>query len=112
MNKKTFKDYVNEDLNVFFNLKEFAEEHELEGETLPMIVIDHKLENNATNLPRDQIYASQEVFKRYKTVYVKTSDFYVPKVDSELILDGESFFVEEAGEEQGIIRILLSANES
>lgn len=113
MNNKTFKDFVNEDLNVFFNLDEFAEEHELEGKLLTMIVVDIKSDNTSTTgIQRDQLYASQEVFKQYKTIYVKDSDFYIPKIDSVLDLDGEKYFVEEAGMEKGVIRILLSAHES
>lgn len=112
VNKKTFKDFIDEDLDVFFDLDEFADEHELEGETLTLVVVDNKLDDSATGIARDHLYASQEVYKHYKTVYVKASDFFVPKVDSGLTLDGEEYYVEEAADEKGIIRILLSANES
>lgn len=111
-NNKTFKDFVNEDLNVFFNLDEFAEEHELDGEQLNIIVIDSKSDDNFTGYPREQLYASQEVYKSYKTIYVRSEDFYVPKVDSVITLDGEEFYVDEASEEMGVIRILVSSNES
>lgn len=112
MNKKTFKDFVNEDLDVFFNLDEMAEEHELEGEKIPLIVLDNQSIDKQTGIAKDQSYASQEIFQQYKTIYAKTSDFYIPKVDSVIVLDGQKFYVEEAGEEQGIIRIVVSANES
>lgn len=111
-NKKTFKDFIAEDLDVFFDLDEMADEHELEGETIPLIVLDNQSNDKRTGMSRDQSYASQEVFKQYKTIYVKTADFYIPKVDSVIVLDRNEFYVEEAGEEQGVIRILVSANES
>ena len=50
MNKKTFKDFAHEDLNVFFNLDEFGEEHELDGEVLTLIVVDSKDDDNFTDL--------------------------------------------------------------
>lgn len=107
-----FKDALEKDLSsVFFNANEFAEEHELDGETLDLVVEDTSLEE-LKGFSRDQLDASQEVFKVFKTIFVKSSDFYVPKVDSILTLDGEEFYVEEAAEDMGIIRILVSANES
>lgn len=108
---KTFKDFIMEDLNVFFNVDEMATQHELEGDILDLVVVDTTLED-LQGFGRDQLNASQEVFKVFKTIYVKSSEFYVPKVDSCLTLDGSEFYVEEAGEELGIIRILVSANES
>lgn len=107
-----FKEALEKDLSsVFFNANEFAEEHELDGETLDLVVEDTSLEE-LKGFSRDQLDASQDVFKIFKTIFVKSSDFYVPKVDSILNLDGEEYYVEEAAEDMGIIRILVSANES
>ncbi|WP_336634902.1 hypothetical protein [Lysinibacillus fusiformis] len=108
---KTFKDFILEDLDVFFNVDEMAVEHELEGQNLDLIVVDSSLED-LKGFGRDQLNVAQEVFKIFKTVYVKSSDFYIPKVDSELVLDGESYYVEEAKDQNGVIKIVLSANES
>lgn len=112
MNKKTFKDFANEDLDVFFDLDEMAEEHELEGEIVPLIISDNQSNDKLTVLTREQAYAAQEVFKQFKTIYVKAADFYIPKVDSVIDLDGQEFYVEEAADEKGVIRIVISANES
>lgn len=109
---KTFKDFIVEDLDVFFNVNELASEHTLEGEVLTLFIIDSNSDNRLNGIPRDQMYASQEVFKQYKTIYVKASDFYIPKVDSVIELDGEEYYVEEAADENGVIRIVVSANES
>lgn len=108
---KTFKDFIMEDLNVFFNDNEMADKHELAGQSLDLIVVDNSSED-LSGLGRKQLDATQDVFKVYKTVYVKSSDFYVPKINSELVLDGLIYDVEESGEEMGVIRIVLSANES
>lgn len=108
---KTFKDFILEDLDVFFNVDEMADKHELEGQDLDLIVVDSSLED-LKGFGRDQLNVAQEVFKIFKTVYVKSSDFYIPKVDSELVLDGESYFVEEAKDQNGVIKIVLSTNES
>lgn len=108
---KTFRDFILEDLDVFFNVSEMADQHELDGLTLNLIVVDNSLKD-LNGLGREQLDAMQEVYKVYKTVYVKNSDFFVPKIGTELVLDGQSYYVEESGEEMGVIRIVLSANES
>lgn len=108
---KTFKDFMMKDLDVFFNVDEMANKHLLEDEELNIVVVDNSLQD-LKGIGRDQLDATQEVYKVYKTVYVKSCDFYVPKIDSEIVLDGQSYYVEESGEEMGVIRILLSANES
>jgi len=108
---KTFKDFILEDLNVFFNVDEMADEHELDGQTLDLIVVDSSLED-LKGFTREQLDAAQEVFKIFKTVYVKSSDFYVPKIDSELTLDGYGYYVEESYDQNGVIKIILSAHDS
>ncbi|MFJ7407127.1 MULTISPECIES: hypothetical protein [unclassified Lysinibacillus] len=107
-----FKETLEADISsVFFNDDEMADQHELDGQSMSLVVVDNSSED-LNGLGREQLDASQDVFKVYKTVYVKSSDFYIPKIDSELVLDGQSYYVEESGEEMGVIRIVLSANES
>jgi len=102
-----------EDLDVLFNVDELADEHELEGETLPLVIVDNQSNNAITGFPSAQMYASQEVFKQFKTVYVKASDFHVPRIESIIVLDGEEYYVEDANEGSGgVIRMLLSLYES
>ena len=110
--KKTFKDFVKEDLNVFFNVKELADEHELEGETVTLVLVNNRADNNMTGFSRNQLDGAQEVFKQYKTIYIKSADFYIPNIDSLITLDGIEYYVEEASEGNGVIRIVLSLNES
>lgn len=109
---KTFKDFLIEDLDVFFNPDEFAEEHELDGDTLLCVIVNNKSLSNRDGMLREQIYASQEVYQEIKTVYIKASLFYIPKVESLITLDGKEYYVEAASENKGIIRITLTANES
>lgn len=109
---KTFKDFAAEDLSVFFNLEEMADMHELDGEMMPAIVVATKADDKLAGLPRDQLYAVQEVFKEYKTIYVKSSDYYIPKVDSVINLDGSDYYVEETSDEAGVIKMVVTANES
>ena len=109
---KTFKDFLMEDLDVFFNVDELACEHELEGETITLVVVNNKSDNNMTGFSREQLDGAQEVFKQYKTIYIKSADFYVPNIDSIITLDRIEYYVEEASEGNGVIRIVLSLNES
>lgn len=112
INKKTFKDFIHEDLDVFFNLDEMAGEHELDGETLRIVVTEINLNNNRPGIAREQLYASQEIYTAVKTVYVRSTEFYLPEVGVELTLDGRNYFVEDSSDQQGVIKIVLSANES
>jgi len=64
-----------------------------------------------TGFSREQLYVAQEVYKQYKTIYVRSVDFYVPSIDSTLNLNGLEYFVEEASEDCGVICIVLSLNE-
>lgn len=106
-----FKEALEKDLSsVFFNANEFAEEHELDGKTLGLVVEDTSLEE-LKGYGKDQLSAAQEVFSHFKTIFVRSSDFYVPKVGSVLDLDGNEYYVEESSEDMGIIKIVLSANE-
>lgn len=101
-----------EDLDVFFNGIEFAEEHELEGEMLLCIVVNSDTRDQASGYGQSHDYASQEVYQEKKTVYVKTQDFFLPKVGSVLSLNGDEFYVEETDEQKGVLKIILVANES
>lgn len=106
-----FKESLEKDLSsVFFNANEFAEKHELEGKELDLVVESNL--GGVKGYGKDQLSASQEVYSNFKTIYVKSPDFYVPKVDSTLELDGKEYYVEEASEEMGVIRIVISAYES
>lgn len=108
MNRKTFKDFMMKDLDVFFNDMEFAEEHELDGEVLLCVIVNSDTRDSGTG----QSNATQEVFEYKKTVYVKKEDFFIPRVGSVLTLDGDEFYVEGTDNQQGVLRIVLSANES
>lgn len=109
----SFKEFAESDLDsVFFNEDEFADEHELDGEKLSLVIVENNFDSVSQGFSRNQLNATQEVFQQLKTIYVKSKDYYVPKVDSTITLDGFEYYVEEAREEQGIIRIVVSSNES
>lgn len=106
-----FKEALENDLSsVFFNADELADKYVLEGEELELVVESNL--GGTKGYSKDQLSASQEVYSHFKTIYVKSTDFYVPKVDSTLELDGKEYYVEEASEEMGVIRIVISAYES
>ncbi|MEA0565529.1 hypothetical protein [Lysinibacillus irui] len=106
-----FKDTLEKDLScVFFNANELADKHVLGGQELD-IVVESNL-GAVKGYGKDQLLVSQEVYSHFKTILVKSSDFYVPNIGSILDLDGEEYYVEEADEELGVIRIVISAYES
>jgi len=108
---KKFKDFLQQDLtNVFFNAEELADKHVLGGKELDIVVESYL--GDVKGYGKDQLAVSQEVYSHLKTILVKSSDFYIPNIGSILDLDGEEYYVEEANEELGVIRIVISAYES
>lgn len=104
-----FKDYLARDLDVFFNLEEFAEMHEIDGREVPAII-----DSDITKIRSNNRYERYDgIYKAEITVYVKAQDFVNrPVFGQSLRLDGKLYLVMECNEISGILEIVLGANES
>lgn len=110
-NKKTFKDFISEDLDVFFNLDEMAEKATINGEK--MIIMRAVDENNPTD-------KSKSISGRYKQVaeydvlfYVRTECFeHIPQIEMMMNFNNEDYFIGEVKENMGLLTIGLTRNES
>ena len=104
------KEVIKEDLEeVFFNLEEFAEFHEINGKQMLVILDENELtERNATQKVGrhyDGVYTSSLL------LYVKAEDYGIrPKVGSVVRIDGKTYSVTEAVDESGVYSITLGAN--
>nr|WP_295681139.1 hypothetical protein [uncultured Lachnoclostridium sp.]DAD78554.1 MAG TPA: Gifsy-2 prophage ATP-binding sugar transporter-like barrel, 4 helix bundle.7A [Caudovirales sp. ctCiv1] len=104
------KESIESDLNaVFFNMDEFSEEHEVDGELMNIIIDDFERvkRNQKYNVDDDGQYLRKLLF------FVKVSEFgTLPEVDSVLNLDGVEYIVIDASIEGSVYSITLGVVES
>lgn len=106
---KTFKDFLNEDLNVFFNLGEFAEMHNIDGEEMPAIV-DSELTQILSNRKEERF---DGVYSAEIALFVKVEDMpEKPVYGQQMRVDDELYLVKESYVDEGVRKIILEANES
>ena len=106
----TFKDYLNADMETFFNTGEFAEMHDIDGQEIPA-VIDSDILKTRGNNQRDAQH--EGVFRGELAVFVQSSYFPErPVIGQHMRLDGKLYLVEDCAEAQGVLEITLGANES
>lgn len=109
---KTFKDYLNEDIqDVFLNPNEFAELHLLDG-TLISMVIEKETVDSKTGLGQEFEDATQGIFETVIVLILKAVDYKNPLVGAKVKLDGKYYYVINAFEDYGMLTIKLGANES
>ena len=100
-----FKDAVAADVkNVFINLDEFAEEHEIGYEVVPCILDKIITQGNSDT-------AMLGVFVNQLTIYVEVGLIETP-VEGELLnVDGAMHLVKSVSNEAGVLVIVAEANE-
>lgn len=109
---KTFKDYLNDDIqDVFLNPNEFAELHLLDG-TLISMVIEKEIVDSKTGLGQEFEDATQGIFETVIVLILKAVDYKKPLVGAKVKLDGKYYYVINAFEDYGMLTIKLGANES
>lgn len=105
----TFREQLEDDLNVFFNAEEFAEEHELNG-TMCSCIVQSPTAREV--FLQGQAYDSYEgISGRQIIVHVKKSE--LPEIPAEgmtFTLDGEVMLVSACVEDMGNISITLHQN--
>ncbi|TZE81997.1 hypothetical protein [Calorimonas adulescens] len=100
----SFKDTVQSDLNVFFNLDEFAETRTIDGRALNVIVDNDRLQQRSQK-EYDGISVGEILF------YVKASEFGErPEQGTPMIFDGRQMYVFDCREDDGVYEIILQQN--
>ena len=105
-----FKEMVAEDMgNVFLNLEEFGEEHDLNGVICPCVV---ESPNSREKFQTGKDYDGYEVIHGIKvTIHAKKADVGEMPVEDQLFsLDEEEFIVDSCTEHMGMLTINLKAN--
>ena len=106
-----FKDAVAADIKaVFINGLEFADEHDINGETV-MAVVDGDIiqERNSSSYSE----YPEGVFQQQIMVFVSADDLPERPVKGELFfLDNERYIVDRCNENMGILEITIEANDS
>lgn len=106
----TFKDVARADIdNVFMNVDEFAGIHTVNGKKMSVIIDNNELIERAKriNSHMDGIYVKQTL------IYVKAKDFGpLPAVGQVVNLDGKTFRVTDATNEDGLYSLHMEANRS
>lgn len=100
-----FKDFVAADVqNVFINLDEFAEEHEIGHEVVPCI-----LDKIITQAHDNDSYLG--VFVNQLTIYVEVGLIETPVEGALLNVDGSLHLVKSVSNEGGVLVIVTEAND-
>lgn len=108
--KKTFKDYLQQDIsNVFINTNEFADLHELDGIQMYILVDEDSF--NEFSGTAEQENAMQGIYQSAITIYVKSSDYKKPEIGDRLKLDDDYYYVTGAYDSAGLLKINLVSNE-
>lgn len=108
---KTFKQLLNEDLDVIFNEDEFGEIHVVDGKKLLVYVIDEDSDEfNASSSKIENV--AQGIYEKLVTLYVKESDYSEPDIGYSLELNGKKYTVTNTSVSAGMLKIKLLTYES
>lgn len=105
----TFREQLEDDLNVFFNAEEFAEEHELNGTMCSCIVQSPTARETFLQGMNYEKY--EGISGRQVVVHVKKTE--LPEIPSEgmaFTLDGDVMLVSACVEDMGSVSITLNQN--
>lgn len=104
-----FKDIAFQDIsNVFFNFEEFAEEHEVNGKKM-MIIVDSMEAERRTRKQLEKLRIDG-ISVNVILIYVARKDFgQAPAQGRRLMLDGRPYVVEDVIDEGGVLSIELRA---
>lgn len=110
----TFKDQIKQDIsNVFINLDEFSEIHNVNGTDMPCQVDLNELVDREKRYQYKRSLYADGVYLREMLIYVKAEDFgKLPAVGRTLTLDGKMYIVSDSINEDGIYSIYLEANKT
>ena len=105
----TFKEAIRDDVvEVFMNLDEFAALHTLNGKQIPVIVDDNEMIEREKKMKSDM----DGINVKTTLIYVRARDYGsgLPPVGYAVTLDGKSYLVIEAVNEDGVYSIELERN--
>lgn len=104
-----FKDAVAADVkNVFINIDEFAEEHDINGLIVKCVIDKNITAGNSFDTSGNPL---EGVFTNTLTIYVASRDVPVFPVEGELLrVDGSLHIVRKVSNEMGVLEIVAEAS--
>lgn len=104
----SLKDQIAADIStVFFNTAEFADEHNINGQTM-VCVTDEDLSRQYSNRQSDDY---DGIYARQLTVFVREVDLgYRPERGQKMTVDSEWYLVMDCAASDGLLEITLGAN--
>jgi hypothetical protein len=105
----TFKEAIRDDISsVFMDTEEFAALHTMNGKTIPVLIDNNELIERSKKAKSDM----DGVNVKTTLIFVKARDYGggVPPVGYAITLDGVSYRVTDAMNEDGVYSIHLEAN--
>lgn len=110
MIRKSFKDIINQDIDVtFMNIAEFSDIHNIDGKDMPVQIDDSEVieREKKAKSNMDGVYVKQ------KLIYVKAKDFgSLPAIGRQIMLDGKRYLIIDSTDEYGLYTITLEGNRS
>lgn len=108
----TFKEQLLEDINeVFLNMDEFADVHNLNGVTVEAIVQQTVVNDDLTSTDTSMVRYQDGIFAKGAIINVRKSDIpNVPRPNADFRLDGEAGYVVAASDDEGMVTITWAAN--
>lgn len=101
-----FKDFLDADLEVFFDTEVFAEEHDVDGVVVPIIIDNDLLKERQSKMTDPDGYHTGDLLFHVKAEYFANN----PKPGRILKLDQKSYRVADVLEDGGVYAITLAAN--
>ena len=106
------RDYLTNDLDTFINSDEFAKIHNVNGCDM-LAVVDEDIQKERPRGSAERSPAAEGVFVGNVSLFVRLTDFgELPTQGTILRLNGKMYFVSTVSESEGLLEIVLEANES
>lgn len=104
-----FKDFVQDDLVVFFNPNEFGEVHNVDGKDMLVVIDSDTLKEKTAN--GAGMYATHTgVMMSEFAMFVKVEDIEEPVIGQHIRLDGDVYLVTDVAASSGVYQVTLGAN--
>lgn len=110
----TFKEQIAQDnTNIFLNLDEFADMHSVNKKKMRVLFDSNEMIDREKRYQYKRSLYADGVYLKELLIYVRKEDFGdLPAVGRTLLLDGATYIISDAIDEDGIYSITLEANKT
>lgn len=103
---KTFKEQIKKDLSVFLNEIEFAETHDIDGESIPCVIDEDLFQERGSKNKEQQ--AQYGVFSKQISVFLRASSMSSrPLPEERISVDGEEYKVNDVIYANEMLELML-----